>query len=205
MPAETVPEGEATGATAEPAVEALPDVLPATGAPPQPAITARQRAAAAAASIFFLFIFIRILSSTEMFQAALCAAPVFVLLALLYPPKIKVTLNDSRSQKTITKYFIAKQNDNIVGFAGLKIILDEADLMNIVTKKCCRHEGIASNIMDKLIEYCKQEKIKCINLEVNIQNSIAINFYKKYNFKEVGLRKKYYDNTYDAILMKLEF
>ena len=102
-------------------------------------------------------------------------------------------------ESNFSKYFIAKQNDNIVGFAGLKIILDEADLMNIVTKKCCRHEGIASNIMDKLIEYCKQEKIKCINLEVNIQNSIAINFYKKYNFKEVGLRKKYYDNTYDAI------
>ena len=96
-------------------------------------------------------------------------------------------------ESNFSKYFIAKQNDNIVGFAGLKIILDEADLMNIVTKKCCRHEGIASNIMDKLIEYCKQEKIKCINLEVNIQNSIAINFYKKYNFKEVGLRKKYYD------------
>ena len=108
-------------------------------------------------------------------------------------------------ESNFSKYFIAKQNDNIVGLAGLKIILDEADLMNIVTKKCCRHEGIASNIMDKLIEYCKQEKIKCINLEVNIQNSIAINFYKKYNFKEVGLRKKYYDNTYDAILMKLEF
>ena len=87
-------------------------------------------------------------------------------------------------ESNFSKYFIAKQNDNIVGFAGLKIILDEADLMNIVTKKCCRHEGIASNIMDKLIEYCKQEKIKCINLEVNIQNSIAINFYKKYNFKE---------------------
>ena len=105
-----------------------------------------------------------------------------------------------------SKYIVAKKSNNIiVGFAGIKIILDEADLMNIVTKKCCRHEGIASNIMDKLIEYCKQEKIKCINLEVNIQNSIAINFYKKYNFKEVGLRKKYYDNTYDAILMKLEF
>ena len=48
-------------------------------------------------------------------------------------------------------------------------------------------------------------KNKMYKLEVNIQNSIAINFYKKYNFKEVGLRKKYYDNTYDAILMKLEF
>ena len=46
-------------------------------------------------------------------------------------------------ESNFSKYFIAKQNDNIVGFAGLKIILDEADLMNIVTKKCCRHEGIA--------------------------------------------------------------
>ena len=43
-------------------------------------------------------------------------------------------------ESNFSKYFIAKQNDNIVGFAGLKIILDEADLMNIVTKKCCRHE-----------------------------------------------------------------
>lgn len=38
-------------------------------------------------------------------------------------------------ESNFSKYFIAKQNDNIVGFAGLKIILDEADLMNIVTKK----------------------------------------------------------------------
>lgn len=104
MPADTLPEGDATGATAEP----VGAVLPAAGAPPHPAINVRQRAADAAASIYFLFIFIRILSQGKCPQAALCAAPVFVLLALLYPPKIKVTLNDSRSQKTITKYFIAK-------------------------------------------------------------------------------------------------
>ena len=40
-------------------------------------------------------------------------------------------------ESNFSKYFIAKLNDNIVGFAGLKIIFDEADLMNIVTKKCC--------------------------------------------------------------------
>ena len=37
-------------------------------------------------------------------------------------------------ESNFSKYFIAKQNDNIVGFAGLKIILDEADLMNILRK-----------------------------------------------------------------------
>ena len=113
------------------------------------------------------------------------------------------TLKDEL-ESDFSKYFIAKQNDEIVGFAGLKIIVDEADLMNIVTKKRYRHNGIASKIMNELINYCKLNRIKCITLEVNVQNSIAINFYKKYNFKEVGLRKKYYENTYDAILMKLE-
>ena len=47
----------------------------------------------------------------------------------------------------------------------------------------------------------KENNIYLINLEVNAKNTIAINFYKKYNFNEVGFRKKYYDNTYDALLM----
>ena len=91
-----------------------------------------------------------------------------------------------------SRYIVAKNKDNtIVGFAGIKIILDEAELMNIVTRKDMRHCGIASSMLN----------IKLLNLEVNTQNTIAINFYKKYNFNEVGLRKKYYDNTYDALLM----
>ena len=103
-----------------------------------------------------------------------------------------------------SKYFIAKENDEIVGFFGIKVILDEAEIMNIVTKKSERNKKIASQMMDFLIDYCKQNKIKLINLEVNEENIIAINLYKKYNFKQVGLRKKYYNGTNDAILMSLE-
>ena len=103
-------------------------------------------------------------------------------------------------------YIIAKTQDGtILGFSGIKIVLDEADLMNIVTRKSMRNLGIASSMLEYLISYCKSSKIKSLNLDVNVQNSIAINLYKKYNFKEVGLRKKYYNNTYDAILMTLSF
>lgn len=103
-----------------------------------------------------------------------------------------------------SKYIIAKMPDGtIAGFAGIKIVLDEADLMNIVTKKNMRNLGIASSMLEYLIYICKEEKINLLNLDVNVQNTIAINLYKKYNFKQVGLRKKYYDNTYDAILMSL--
>ena len=105
-----------------------------------------------------------------------------------------------------SKYIVAKSLDNIiVGFAGIKIILDTAELMNIVTKKSFRANGIGKLMLEYLINMCKNGKIKTLNLEVNSQNTIAINLYKKYNFKEIGLRKKYYNNTYDAILMSLNF
>ena len=105
-----------------------------------------------------------------------------------------------------SKYIVAKTLDNIiVGFSGVKIILDTAELMNIVTKKLYRKNGIGKLMLEYLINYCKKIGIKTLNLEVNAQNTIAINLYKKYNFKEVGLRKKYYNNTYDAILMSLNF
>ena len=103
-----------------------------------------------------------------------------------------------------SKYIVVRNKDNnIVGFAGIKIILDEAEIMNIVTKKSERNLGIASLMLSYLIKMCYNLKIKKLNLEVNCKNNIAINLYKKYNFTEVGLRKKYYENKDDAVLMSL--
>ena len=98
-------------------------------------------------------------------------------------------------------YIVAKTNNIIIGFAGIKIILDEAELMNIVVKKDYRSKGIASILLENIISICGNNKIKMLNLEVNNKNTIAINLYNKYNLKRVGLRKKYYDGTDDAILM----
>ncbi len=105
------------------------------------------------------------------------------------------------SQNTI--YFVAKIDNEIVGFAGIKIILDEADLMNIVVKKEHRKKGIASSLLNKLIVIAKEKNLKSINLEVNANNLSAINLYKKLNFIEIGKRKNYYKDQ-DAILMKLD-
>ncbi len=109
----------------------------------------------------------------------------------------------SEINSPLSYYFVAKYDNNIVGFAGIKCILNEVELMNIVTKKSERHKKIASCLLDHIINFCKTNKKEIINLEVNAKNSIAINFYKKYNFKQIGLRKKYYHETDDAILMSL--
>lgn len=102
-----------------------------------------------------------------------------------------------------TTYIVAKNDDMIVGFAGILVIMDEANIMNIVTKKDKRKLGIGSLLIEKLIEISKLKKLASITLEVNEKNIPAINLYKKYNFQQVGIRKKYYDNTDAAILMTL--
>ena len=112
-------------------------------------------------------------------------------------------LKDELSSE-ISKYFVCKINDIVVGFCGIKIILDTAEIMNIVIKKDFRGQGLSNQLLSYVINICKQLNIKSINLEVNVENTIAINLYKKYNFVKVGLRKKYYDNTTDALLMTLD-
>lgn len=98
-------------------------------------------------------------------------------------------------------YIVAKQNSEIVGFAGAINIIDEINIMNIVVRKDKRKLGIGSALLENIFEIAKKLQAKTITLEVNEKNTYAINLYKKYGFKQVGLRKKYYNNTDDAILM----
>lgn len=102
-------------------------------------------------------------------------------------------------------YFIAKLDEEIVGFAGILKICDEANIMNIVTKVNKRHLGVGEKLLEALIAVAKEQGLKIITLEVNCNNYPAINLYKKFNFKRIGLRKKYYNNTDDAIIMTLKF
>ena len=107
--------------------------------------------------------------------------------------------------KNENNYFIvAKEDDIIVGFAGMLVNIDYTEILNIVVHNDFRRKGIAQLLLDSIIEYTKQLQKNSITLEVNEQNTAAIKLYVKNDFKEVGRRKKYYNNTNDAILMTKE-
>ena len=99
-------------------------------------------------------------------------------------------------------FIIAKNNNEIVGFAGLKSIVDEADIMNIVVKKSYRNNGVGSLLLKNLISTAKLLNLKTITLEVNENNLSAIKLYDKFDFNHIGIRKKYYNGESDAIIMK---
>lgn len=99
-----------------------------------------------------------------------------------------------------SKYFVAKQDNQVVGFVSYTVVLDEVEIMNIVTREDSRNQGIASSLLSYIIRKIDYNKI---NLEVNENNKTALNLYRKFGFKNVGLRKKYYNGKEDAILMSL--
>lgn len=111
---------------------------------------------------------------------------------------LKDELNSSSSY-----ILCAKLDNSIIGFIDIKIIIDEADIMNIAIKNTFRRQGFASTLIKQIISFCSENNIKVIIYEVNEENFAAISLYKKNGFIECGKRKNYYDNKYDAILMKL--
>lgn len=112
-------------------------------------------------------------------------------------------LKDELSSQN-SHFICAKLGDKIVGFAGIKIVLDVADIMNIAVKSDYRRQGIATLLLKHIINNCIKNGIQTINLEVNEENFSAIALYKTFGFEECGRRENYYDNKYDAILMKKE-
>lgn len=110
----------------------------------------------------------------------------------------------SELESDLSKYVVAKENEKIVGFAGVIILPDDVEITNIVTKKTERKKGIGKLLLDKLIEMAFTLK-KDISLEVNEKNEAAISLYKKAEFEEVGIRKKYYNGCENAIIMTKKF
>lgn len=100
-----------------------------------------------------------------------------------------------------TTYVVAKENNEIVGFAGMMVFMDEATLNNIVVKKSCRGRGIGGELLEALIEVCADLNMKSFTLEVNVSNIPAIKLYEKFGFQNLGIRKKYYNNSQDAFIM----
>ena len=107
----------------------------------------------------------------------------------------------SELENELSRYIVAKIDDEIVGFAGVIILPDDAEITNIVTKKTMRKKGIGKHLLEKLIEISKEENKTEISLEVNEINEPAIRLYEKFGFEIVGRRKKYYNRVNDAIIM----
>ena len=94
------------------------------------------------------------------------------------------------------KFFIAKQDGKLIGTIGLKKEGERYRIAKMYVDKSQRGKGIGMQLMDKLLEYCKNNDIKDLFLTTYKQMN-SVGFYKKMGFEiiktkndEVFMRKK---------------
>ena len=97
--------------------------------------------------------------------------------------------------------YVYEEDDNVLGFIQIEKHFEVVDLINIAVSEDTRRKGIASKLIQYIIDNVEHERFL---LEVNSNNTSAIKLYQKFNFKEINIRKNYYSNG-DAIIMERWF
>ncbi len=93
------------------------------------------------------------------------------------------------------KNFVLEENHQILGYAILSVVMDEAEILNIAISSAQRRRGFGRLLLQHLLEVAKQQGVKKIFLEVRVANQAAIKLYESVGFKQVGVRENYYPSA----------
>lgn len=91
---------------------------------------------------------------------------------------------------------------NVIGHGGLWMMLDEAHITTIAVRHSYRGQSIGELLLTGLIDHAYEMNARWVTLEVRVSNVVAQNLYRKYGFRQTGVRPRYYsDNHEDAYVM----
>ena len=103
-------------------------------------------------------------------------------------------------------FWVAKQEEEIVGYLVCQVVANEAELHNIAVAKKIQRQGVGKFLLQKLIEALKQKEVQEIYLMVRASNVSARKLYEQFGFKKVGVRKNYYHSpNEEALIYRLNF
>jgi ribosomal-protein-alanine N-acetyltransferase len=82
--------------------------------------------------------------------------------------------------------------------------VDECHITNIAVCPEYREQGLGSRLLHRFLSIARERGMRRATLEVRIGNAPAQNLYKKFGFRPMGVRKRYYDDGEDALIMWLD-
>lgn len=120
-----------------------------------------------------------------------------------HTPWSEESLRDDLTGNPLSVYMVLEaENGDVAGYMSLWRILDEGHINNVAVLPEYRRRGGASEMLEFMLEYSEKNGISSHTLEVRVSNEGAIGLYRKFGFREAGVRKGYYeDNGEDALIM----
>lgn len=98
-------------------------------------------------------------------------------------------------------YLVAYVDDVMVGYAGLMFSGHDAHVTNIAVDPEWQGRGVATEMMLDLALLAHERGCEAMTLEVRHTNTAAQQLYRRFGFVPAGVRKRYYENKDDAIIM----
>ena len=126
----------------------------------------------------------------------------------------KCCFNDPWSEMSIASelnnrlscWLVALDGDVVVGYVGSQTVLGETDMMNIAVHPDYRNQGVATELIQTLIDTLSKQGSHSLMLEVRQTNEPAKNLYMSLGFETVGIRKNYYRKPReDALILRKEW
>lgn len=109
------------------------------------------------------------------------------------------------TENSYAHYYVVEKSGKIIGFCGVWIVIDEAQITNIAILPDYRGQNYGVGLFQYIINQVIRNGVKRLSLEVRVSNIIAQKLYRKFGLKPAGIRKNYYtDNNEDAIVMWVE-
>ncbi len=118
-------------------------------------------------------------------------------------PWSRESIREEIEENKLALYIVAEVYGKVVGYAGIWWILDEGHITNIAVHPNKRCIGIAKAIIDTMLECAKNKGVNKFTLEVRKSNEGAKMLYENFGFQNIGLRRNYYKDGEDAVIMWL--
>jgi ribosomal-protein-alanine acetyltransferase len=102
-------------------------------------------------------------------------------------------------------YVVAEVADALVGWAGLLVVGETAEILTVGVIDSARRRGIARALVADLLAEARRRRVVEAFLEVRVDNAAARALYEGDGFTELGVRPGYYDGgRVDAVVMRRE-
>lgn len=108
------------------------------------------------------------------------------------------------TENQCARYVVVREDGRAIAYAGVWFILDEGHITNIAVHPEKRGMGYGERVTREMIQLAADSGMNWMTLEVRRSNKAAQNLYHKLGFIDVGYRKRYYENSEDALIMALE-
>lgn len=101
-----------------------------------------------------------------------------------------------------TLFLVVEEKEQILGYCGVMLVLDEGEITNVAVSAKRQREGIGQFLLEGLFLLLRERGIRVLHLEVRESNQTALRLYERVGFQRDGLRRNYYtDPVEDAVLM----